>query len=455
MQRRLLLVVIGFALWLSMPASAQQTMRGKAESAAWLRKAPPTAESLRLLPPRAGRLDILPSISDAHPRRAFSQATPGPGSKGITNLWARPDEPGAWIAWESSCDQVKGPLLAAWEKQLKAIAALVRACPIFRDIRGYYPMLTGCVENPGATTGPYGGTVHLLIWPPVTVERTSTGEPRVKKEWRYNHPGGMLMIRVNAFGDLAFSWFYGEDKEGRFYELPDTRREIAGFPVIGGFFFVSPPNKPPLFTPITRERAQRWIIDNLRRQADADASMLASARRQYEDFVSPAGKARRAKAIEEAAASQKKPENQELERRHALAIEQRREQDLKAAATPKPGSPQARTLERLTQLESRLASMSPEERRQPAWYKRHPEGVRRLDYGDIVEAGSPGARPLVVPNQGFSDKSLPKTAMQLVSVPGLEEYESRVKKDATEPTVRVSLAVIEQMDWRAIAAMLK
>lgn len=34
-------------------------------------------------------------------------------------------------------------------------------------------------------------------------------------------------------------------------------------------------------------------------------------------------------------------------------------------------------------------------------------------------------------------------------------YESLVKKGATEPTVRVPLAVIEQMDWRAIAAMLK
>ena len=306
----------------------------------------------------------------------FSQTIRDPAAKGQINLWARPDEPGSWIPFENGCDIVNGPPPSAWEKQLKAMAAIVRACPVFREIRGYYPTLAGCGENPGTAPGRYNGSVHLLIWPPMTVERTATGETRVKKEWKYNHPTGISMtLRVNAFGDLAFSWQHWEDKEGRFYELPETSRDIAGFPVIGGVLFVSLPTKPPLFTPITRERAQRWIINNLRRQADADTSMLAAARRRYEDFISPAGIARRAKGIEEAAASQTKPENQALERRQAEAIDRRREQDLKAAAAPKPGSPAARTIERLTQLESRLASKSPEGRPQPARYQPHPEGA--------------------------------------------------------------------------------
>jgi len=386
---------------------------------------------------------------------AGAQTIQDPVSKKPVDLWARPGEPGTWIDWENSCD-VTDPLLGTWEKQLRSIAALVSACPVFRNIRGYYPALAGCVERPGGGIGQYGGTVHFLIWPPVTVERAPTGEPRVRKEWKGNHPSGIsLMFRVNAYGDLAFSWHHWEDKEGRFYELPETSREIGGFPVIGGFLFVSLPGKPPLFTPITQERAQRWMIDNMKRQADADAAMLASAHRQYQEFVSPAGQTRRAKKIEEAAASQRKPENQELERRHAIAIDQRREQDLKAAATPKPDSPAARTTERLTQLESRLAAMSPEQRRLPAWYKTHAEGVRRLDYGDIVEAGSPGARPLVVTNPDFYDKALPKTAMQLVSIPSAGYVESEFRKGGTSPTVQVPMAVLEQMDWRAVAAMLK
>lgn len=373
-------------------------------------------------------------------------------------LWLHPDEPGAWLPWWNSCSPVSAPMRAQWETQLKAIAALVRACPVFDDIRGYYPEIIGCVQVPGSTPDPYFASVALLIWPTETVERNTKGEPQVKRVWRFNHPGGdsrgTLRILINS-NDGVHKWVVGEDEEGPLYELPETTREIAGFPLMGSLLFVTPPNKPPLFEPIASERAQRWIIDNLKRQASADASILASAQRQYDAFIGAEGRARRAKAIEEAAASQRKPENQEQARRHAIAIDQRREQDLKAAATPKAGSPQARTLERLAQLESRLAAMSPEERRGPAWYKRHPDGVRRLDYGDIVAPGTVGARPLVVPNPGFFDTSLPKTAMQLVSVPYAGHYLSSRAKGEVERAIVVPATVVEQLDWRAVAAMLK
>ena len=371
-------------------------------------------------------------------------------------LWSHPDEPGQWITWETSCDMGKGPLFSDWEKQLKEIAAMVRGCAVFQDMRGYYPMLTGCVDNP-AGSGPSGGSVALLIWPPETVERGTKGEPRVMTKWRYNHPGdtgGSLWIMVNSIGDLR-DMYAGEDKEGKFYELPEPSRHVAGFPVIGGFLLVTPPGKPPLFSPVTRERAQRWIIDNLKRQAAADDSILESARRHYEEFVSPAGQARRLKEIEAAAASQKKPENQESVRRQEEAKDRRREQDLKAATVLKPGGPEARTKERLAELEARLASLTPEQRRQPAWYQRHPEGVRRLDYGNIVEPDTPGARPLVVPNPNYLDRSLPKTAMQLVSVPAAGHYAAQVGKGLKDIGTIVPAAVIEQLDWKALAARMK
>ncbi len=372
-------------------------------------------------------------------------------------LWSHPDEAGSWLAWEITCSPVQAPLQAEWEKQLKEIAALVRACPIFKEIRGYYPMLTGCVQGPGSSAGPYDGSVAFFIWPPETVERTAKGEPRVMDKWRWNYPGdvgGSLWINVNHIGDLR-DLVAGEDKQGKFYELPEPSRHVAGFPIIGGFLLVTPPGKPPLFTPVTQERAWRWVVDNLKRQSAADEGILASALRHYEEFVSPTGQARRAKEIEAAAASQKKPENQALERRHAQAVDARREQDLKAAAIPRPGSPEASTRERLAQLEARLAALTPEQRRRPAWYKRHPEGVRRLDYGDIVEAGTPGARPLVVPNPGYFNLSLPKTTMQLVSVPAAGHYDTQVGKGLKDAGTLVPAAVIEQLDWKTIAERLK
>ena len=97
--------------------------------------------------------------------------------------------------------------------------------------------------------------------------------------------------------------------------------------------------------------------------------------------------------------------------------------------------------------------MSPEQRRRPAWYRKHPEGVVRLDYGDIVDEGTSGARPLVIPNPSFLNPALPKTAMQLVRTDADDDRST--SKSAPESIKGVFHAVVEQTDWRAVAAMLK
>lgn len=413
-------VGIVFALSVSVAATAQQIVQRAAQPAASLQKSAPPATDRRLVPP--GR-----------------------------DVWDHPDEPGAWIGWEVTCTPVEAPAQQVWEKQLKAIAALVRAAPVFREIRGYYPMITGCVQRSGIAADPYSGSIALLIWPPVTVERTAKGEPRVRDVWRYNGLGG-LWINVNSFEDVTHDWSNYQDTEGTFHELPEARQDIMGFPILGRVVYIRPANTPPLYSPVTQERALRWILDHLKRQAAADASGLESARRQYEEFISPAGQARRAKEIEEAAASQKKPENQELARRQAQAIDRRRERDLEAATMPKAGSPQARTAERMTQLEARLAAMSAEQRGRPAWYRRLPGVERWPDYGEVVDANTAGARPLVVPNHDYFDRSLPKTTMQLVRTRVIAEC---VEGDAGPAIQGVCQAVVEQMDWKAVAAMLK
>jgi hypothetical protein len=61
----------------------------------------------------------------------------------------------------------------------------------------------------------------------------------------------------------------------------------------------------------------------------------------------------------------------------------------------------------------------------------------------------------VVPNPAFFDASLPKTAMQLVSVPYAGHYLSSRTKGEIELAIVVPATVVEQMDWRAVAAMLK
>lgn len=359
-----------------------------------------------------------------------------------------PDEPGAWLP---TILGIKGGATVAksWERQLRQIEALVRANPAFQEPSGYYPLLILKAEPPVGGRGPWQGHIAFEAWWPKAIEQGAGGIPKIARRWEYNRPPG-LWINVNSRGDLSH-WTGWDDRAGRFYLLPETRREIAGFPVVGDRFFITRPGKASLFDPVPLERALQWMIGDLKRQAKADDGGMAAARRAYEQFTSREGMEKRRGEIEAAAASQKKPENQEQERRHAEARDRRREQDLKEAAMPKAGSPQAATAENLASLEKRLAGLSAAERAQAAWLKTEPK-VRGAA-GEIVAAKTQDARPLVTLG-AFFDAGLPADALQLITVP-VQPFEDQVKAGAKEPQARAPLALAEQTDWRAVQKLLR
>lgn len=358
-------------------------------------------------------------------------------------------DPGAWIATRV---ETKGNTATAkaWERQLRTIESLIKAVPVFKEIRGYYPLLILKAGSPVGGKGSWLGYVVLEIWWPWGVDVTPGGEPKVKRNFEFNRPEG-TWINLNSRGDLSH-WMWWEDKVGRFYEFPETRREIAGFPVVGDRLFITRSGKPPLFDPLPLERALRWVIEDLKRQVKVDEDGMASAKRAYEQFVSPAGQERRRREIEAAAASQKKPENQALERRQAEVKDRRREQDLREATLPKVGSPQALTAELLAGYEKQLAMLSPTERTQPAWIRREPK-VRGAA-GSIVPANTPGARQLVVPSV-FFEPALPPDAIELVTVPYVLEDRMKSSVSNTEPSTYVPFGVVEQTDWREVQKLLK
>jgi hypothetical protein len=357
---------------------------------------------------------------------------------------------GAWIATRVD---TKGDTATArsWERQLRTIESLIKAAPVFKDLHGYYPGVLLKAAPPVGGKGPWLGYVVLEIWWPFAVDIGPGGEPTVKPKFEYNRPES-TWITINGRGSLDH-WVWWEDHAGRFYEIPETRREIAGFPVVGDRLFIKRADKPPLFDPLPLERALRWVVAALKRQVKVDEDTLASSKRAYEEFMSPAGQERRRKEIEAAAASQKKPENQAIARRHAEAIDRRREQDRRdATLPPKPGSPRSLTAELLASNERRLAALSPAERTQPAWIRRKPD-VRGAP-GAIVPENTPGARPLAVESP-FFDPALPADAMQLVTVPYFLEDRMKHPESSKRPQNYVPFRVIEQADWRAVQELLR
>jgi len=84
------------------------------------------------------------------------------------------------------------------------------------------------------------------------------------------------------------------------------------------------------------------------------------------------------------------------------------------------------------------------------WF-RHKDPVRRLGYGDVVTSAEAGSRPLVVVNPSYFSRTLPPTAMQLVSV-DIDNFESQVRFGDTTLQARIPLTAFEQIDWPARAA---
>jgi hypothetical protein len=71
-----------------------------------------------------------------------------------------------------------------------------------------------------------------------------------------------------------------------------------------------------------------------------------------------------------------------------------------------------------------------------------------------VTSAEAGTRPLVMVNPACFSRTLPPTAMQLVSV-DIDNFESRVRSGDTTLQARIPLTAFEQIDWRALAALLK
>jgi hypothetical protein len=382
------------------------------------------------------------------PMEASSFARAGsavPGTQAETQ-----SEPGAWVPWEVGFPTAGNAQNGAWEKQLLAIAAVIRESPALSDLRGFFPGLSGSNGTPVNWKGPIFGNLIFSAWWPKAIERTPDGRAKIKKTWEYNRPSGMN-LRVNSFPTFGGAATWMEDELGRFFPQPEVRREIAGFSVYGDWLVITRPGKVSVFSPVSQERVLRAYIKYLQPRAQDFDKMLVRSKQEYADFTSPEGREKRRRHIEEIVAKLADPRIAETERRQAEARDRRREEDLRKAANPAPGDLALYATNELKTAKALLDGMSEADRRAPAWHRPDPKHAVALV---LVPAGSPGARPIAELNRGFFDTSLPRTAMQIVAV-NLDPFESQVRAGAREPQARVPLAVAEQTDWKRVAALLK
>jgi hypothetical protein len=239
------------------------------------------------------------------------------------------------------------------------------------------------------------------------------------------------------------------DREG-FIE-PEGGRDVAGHPRAGGVFIVKK-NPKPLWIPLGLGDALEPVIAVLRDTFENRRSTRAKQLADFEARQTPAARAARKADLEKTA--KMLPNPQEF---LSQTEQSDREVEAMTRAELAPGGPMAREVaaaeRELREAEALLASLTPEQRSAASCYDESATGLaRRFRAKDGARSS---CRPLVKPNWGYFDRTLPRAAPQVVM---LWEFDRCLTPESIQSSrtdgCTVNRRLIEALDWPAVMAWL-
>ncbi|MBP7775636.1 MAG: hypothetical protein KA371_00730 [Acidobacteria bacterium] len=372
---------------------------------------------------------------------------------------------GAWLNWETKLTPWPSKLRGkeAWRPLFEALSDFIRQSPALTTMREYYPWLSYGVD---ADVAPLPrAQISLVLWPSRWVEPApgTLDGIRLKSGAGGFTPAG-LDLWINWFptsasgssDDLASPEWY-RDADGAFFRLSRPDRLIDGFPVHGGWLFVTAKDKPPLFTPVSQERLLRAYIaaaERLMTQVDTVNADLAEA---LAEFNSADMKALRRQAIEQAAAGETDPARAAALRARAARDDAEQERQLRdgagATASSNPASAAARAAR--DRWAQRLEAMSEAERRRAAHARDDPE---TLLLEDLATPTDPAAVAVMQYNPAFVNTALGRHVPQLLVLPIGSSHDAQRRPEvlARLPVLeRVPIAVVEQSRWSELQRLLR
>ena len=379
----------------------------------------------------------------------------------------RPTENGPWRPWSftgiASARQARGATAAdvqAWQATLQALGAIVKRSPAVAQPVGFaaelWGNLDGYVAGPGEPAGktvPLAGSLSFAAFP--LVEFTRNG--RLMNEDLKGGETETIGFAVNAIGrELFNSQFPGEwsGEEVMGFTEPKTGAPVAGLMRIDDVLVLRS-HDAPLWVPMPIAEAVAPVVAQRRRIVENRRESLAKQRAEFETWnAAPARAARRA----EWAATEK-----DLGPKGAGFVASMEKSDVEIEksrrASLAPGGPDERDVtasERdLQEAEAIGAALSAEARLAPSCYD---SSARTLASKFRLAAGAPrSCVPLVKTNWAYFDKTLPRTAPQVVVVTGFGRC---LKPESVANTTlrggcTINRELIASMDWAAVKAWLR
>ncbi len=201
------------------------------------------------------------------------------------------------------------------------------------------------------------------------------------------------------------------DGDDTFVLEPKKSGELDGMPVYNDTLVISRPGAV-LWTPVSTERALKALIPHYKSAADSVVSGSDAKKKAYADFMSPEAQDKRRREVAE-----QRQAGAEANARKLEVMQRRWEEDARKAAEGADTKPSRRKdVDAYRNAQAMLLALDPAGRAAPACIDRDREAALPSDWR-VVPIGTPGCRPLVQRNPDLLNGKLPRSELQVLSVP--------------------------------------
>ncbi len=225
---------------------------------------------------------------------------------------------------------------------------------------------------------------------------------------------------------------------------------FAGLPRFGSLLIVKK-NPKLLWTPVDLRETLRLVVAQRKKDVGEFDNALARVNKEHEAWA--AQRAERQQIQKSIAPSQKDSQAYLAQTAEQEHLEETIFRKQLAEMTPTANQFWAAALARLREAEHDLGSLTPAEGAEPACLLDRAEPTTLLSR--FVPATTPNCRPVIRPNWDYFDRSLPRTAIQLITI-GLRECtnDPKVASGSNPAGCPTNLALLRSLDWEQMKALM-
>jgi hypothetical protein len=409
------------------------------------------ANAIQLRDAPHGTADVVPEPPPPLPREPGTEAT----------RWLR-DRPGQIVPWQIHAEgfvlqEAKVTLadLKAFDANIHKITGVLARAPVLNPPMGFdldvdAALSANKYDQPELKSL---GSAGLPLQTEIRFSGSSyfaSGNGVAKAEEAFCRTG----IQVNTLPSFsALSFKPDPSLDDTFLVEPTRDGDLGGVPVFGSTLVIARPGVP-LWLPVSSERALAVLLPRYKASADSMRSAIANRQKKYTEFMSPAEQEKRRREV-----AAERDSGHEANAKKLEVTQHRWEEDARKESESAASDPKLReAIDRYDRVQAFAARLDTAGRAAQACVLAKPNTAE--SEWELVATGTAGCRPLVRTNPHLLDAPLPRTGLQVISLPRVTlpaEWfaDNRGRGLRNEAGDCVALAkILRQTEWSALRALI-